>query len=209
MAGYGHKGSARPSLVIDETGKIYGEFTVLHQGTKTKSGAIKWTCRCSCGETVDVVGQSLRSGKSSRCTKCSRKRDRRSGTGAFSKSRNLYSHRARKAGIAFPLSLEEFITFVTGACHYCGELPTKERRAYNRPSMSGTGLDDVGLMHGIDRVDSSKSYLKDNIVPCCFVCNRMKSDFGTEFFLKHIAKIYKYNEKGDNDRTTTSNVGNN
>ena len=29
---------------------------------------------------------------------------------------------------------------------------------------------------GIDRVDSSKGYTEDNVVPCCWIHNKMKSD---------------------------------
>lgn len=44
----------------------------------------------------------------------------------------------------------------------------------------------------IDRIDSSKGYEPSNIVPCCTMCNRMKSDFTSEEFLNHIQQIYKY-----------------
>ncbi|QFG12937.1 hypothetical protein PBI_MIMI_160 [Arthrobacter phage Mimi] len=201
MASFGHNGTPRPSLVVDETGKTYGELTVISRGTNSSNGSVRWLCICTCGSTTEVLGYSLRRGKSTRCSNCSKKRDRRTGTGAFRKAYNAYTLRSRRSGVVFPLSLEEFTEIVSGLCNYCGELPTTVRRAYNRPSIKGTGEDDTAVMHGIDRVDSSKPYLKTNIVPCCFVCNRMKSDFGVDFFLNHVKKISNYNERTVDDRT--------
>lgn len=43
---------------------------------------------------------------------------------------------------------------------------------------------------GIDRIDSSKGYTIDNVVPCCGTCNIMKNAFSQETFLEQIHKIY-------------------
>lgn len=45
---------------------------------------------------------------------------------------------------------------------------------------------------GIDRIDSSKGYIKNNVVPCCAICNRMKNNYSVEFFKSQIDKIYKW-----------------
>jgi hypothetical protein len=47
----------------------------------------------------------------------------------------------------------------------------------------------------LDRIDSSKWYLKDNVVPCCKKCNFAKSDMSKEDFISHINKIYYFNKK--------------
>lgn len=56
-------------------------------------------------------------------------------------------------------------------CYYCGEL-----REYN----------------GIDRIDSNIGYEDNNIVPCCEICNKMKSNYDLVFWLNHINKITTY-----------------
>ena len=43
---------------------------------------------------------------------------------------------------------------------------------------------------GIDRIDSNKDYTKDNCVPCCFICNRMKNKYDLHTFLDKVKKIY-------------------
>lgn len=78
---------------------------------------------------------------------------------------------AKKKDRVVEISLEEFADLLTKPCVYCGEL---------RDSPYG---------YGVDRIDSSGSYTLDNIVPCCGVCNQMKSDMDLEDFYAHIAKI--------------------
>jgi len=56
--------------MIDLTGKKFGEYTVLGIGRTirySKSSAIMWKCRCSCGAIREVNGSHLRSGKSKSC----------------------------------------------------------------------------------------------------------------------------------------------
>lgn len=59
---------------IDETGKQYGELTVLYRAENTKSGRAMWHCRCSCGNEVDVLGKSLRNGNTQSCGCLQRRR---------------------------------------------------------------------------------------------------------------------------------------
>ena len=42
---------------------------------------------------------------------------------------------------------------------------------------------------GIDRVDSSKGYTIDNVVPCCSKCNWMKGVLSKEDFINQCKKI--------------------
>ena len=52
-------------------------------------------------------------------------------------------------------------------CHYCGV--------------------DIEVT-GLDRKDSNKGYTPDNVVPCCYDCNRKKSTKPYEQFLEEIKK---------------------
>ena len=45
---------------------------------------------------------------------------------------------------------------------------------------------------GIDRIDSTKGYSKDNCVSCCKMCNIMKNKFSKEDFLNKVESIYNY-----------------
>jgi len=77
-----------------------------------------------------------------------------------------YKRHARRRKLYFLLSFEDFNAFLNKPCFYCG---------------------DISL--GLDRIDSSVGYIKENCVPCCFRCNSMKSNLTQSEFFSHIGKI--------------------
>lgn len=48
-------------------GQRFGRLTVLGPVGRTKGRAIVWLCRCDCGNEIEVVGRSLRSGNTRSC----------------------------------------------------------------------------------------------------------------------------------------------
>lgn len=53
---------------IDISGKIFGKWQVLYKTDKRNAGGvIYWHCKCECGQEKDVLGTSLRSGRSLSC----------------------------------------------------------------------------------------------------------------------------------------------
>ena len=85
-----------------------------------------------------------------------------------------YKIGAQERNLAFELSLEEFDEITQMPCFYCNEFSDE------RDGVPYTG---------IDRIDSSKGYIKNNCVPCCSMCNEMKLDYDLEDFLEHVKKI--------------------
>lgn len=62
------KERAAEAVVYDLTDKTFGELTVLHRAEKQpKNGGVWWTCRCSCGNTYDVPGTLLVTGRRTHC----------------------------------------------------------------------------------------------------------------------------------------------
>ena len=57
----------------------------------------------------------------------------------------------------------------------------------------------------IDRKDSNKGYSADNCVSCCFLCNKLKSNFFTEKEFIEIAEKYvtprwkKFKDEAEDD----------
>lgn len=81
-----------------------------------------------------------------------------SNKGRFAYSKN----KAKRRGIEWILTLNDYCSIVSPVCHYgCGS-PT---------SIYGVGL---------DRKDSSKGYTKENSVSCCWNCNKLKNDLLSE-----------------------------
>lgn len=62
--------------LIDETGNKYGDLVVIkraenHIGPNGKS-KVQWLCKCSCGNEIITLGDSLRGGRTKSCGKCGR-----------------------------------------------------------------------------------------------------------------------------------------
>lgn len=78
--------------------------------------------------------------------------------------------RARIRNLEMKLDLNFFIKATKKNCYYCG----------------GTNK-----TKGLDRINSNLGYLKDNVVSCCIICNKMKSNYLKDFFINHCKKIIK------------------
>lgn len=77
---------------------------------------------------------------------------------------------AKKRGIEFNLSKDEFLTFWGKPCFYCGDkIPTI----------------------GLDRINSDEGYSIGNVVSCCAICNTMKLAISRDVFIQHCYKIIK------------------
>lgn len=57
---------------IDLTGERFGNLVVLHEGERSATGRIRWTCLCDCGKTKNISGYSLRIGETKTCGTCSK-----------------------------------------------------------------------------------------------------------------------------------------
>lgn len=80
---------------------------------------------------------------------------------------------------------------IKGKCYYCGAEPSNDNIwAKSAKRISKKGEDN--RFNGIDRIDSSKGYYKENCVSCCTKCNRMKLDYDINDFLNHINNIFNY-----------------
>lgn len=81
----------------------------------------------------------------------------------------IYMGGAKKRGLAFEFTLEEFTErFWQQPCAYCGE---PLRRV------------------GVDRVDNTKGYTKENTVSCCSTCNFMKLRSSRDDFITKCVQV--------------------
>ena len=89
----------------------------------------------------------------------------------------FYENNAKRRNLNFDLTLEQFDAITQKPCVYCG--------SYN-------GIYKDKPFSGIDRIDSNKGYIEENIVPCCDICNKMKGTLTTEQWLQHMQSILQY-----------------
>lgn len=131
-----------------------------------KSNYYVYYYNCSeCNKEIKAQSSQLKrhSGKCQRCGHL--------GNPYFFIYNELRNHRNKK--VEFTLSFDEFKSIITDAkCHYCDE-----KLLYNKHSRDwGKALTRA---HQLDRMDNSKGYSIDNVVTCCWTCNRLKSDIFT------------------------------
>jgi 5-methylcytosine-specific restriction endonuclease McrA len=94
--------------------------------------------------------------------------ERRTPSGRFAKLRGV----AKLRGIECELSFEHYLQLIAQPCFYCGgKLP------------------EVG--HGIDRINSNKGYVEQNVRPCCTQCNLAKNQYTEMEFREWLERIMK------------------
>ncbi len=156
-------------------------------------------CLCSCGKEVEIVGKRVTDGITRSCGHLASTRlSYAHGGGQFNRERTLpaevtarrlvltsYRYGAKRRKIVYGLTGEETWDLVHQDCHYCGAIP-------GRVITCAGGSYSVG---GIDRVDSSRGYFPDNVVPCCTVCNIAKLDFSEEEFLAWAVQVQGFRDQ--------------
>ena len=94
-----------------------------------------------------------------------------------------YKNGAKRRGFIFEVDIEYFSIILIKNCHYCGIEPLQKIKV----------KDNFFLYNGIDRKNSSLGYVKNNLLPCCFICNRGKSNMNYKDFKKHLLRITDFN----------------
>lgn len=178
--------------VKDETGKKYGKLTVLgYIGSKGKKQLAYWLCECECGNYVWARGSSLRNGshKSCGCIHDNSWAKKEKGVAAFNQLYNQYRCDAKKRGLFFSITKEQFKKLTSANCHYCNSKPS-----FVSKTRSNNG---IYIYNGIDRIDNSQGYLLNNLVSCCKICNGAKCKSSYDDFILWIKKVYNNVYRGE------------
>ncbi len=177
----------------DITGERFGRLVVQFRDADTPRGTPVQMCICDCGNTRKVTTGNLRGGQTRSCG-CLRvehaKRIQPGGAKMKCKPGSLmrqlmghYKQSAERRGVSFSLTEKEFEVLVQTSCFYCGEPPSREYRPTRYTSSYRSS--------GVDRVDNHIGYETGNVVSCCKVCNRFKSDMSVGQMFSVVEKIYK------------------
>lgn len=172
--------------LIDLTEKKFGSLTVIKRSyPNSKSGQPRWLCQCSCGKEKVIDGGNLRSGNSRGCGCLHRLSP---GLANMRERINCYKKNAERKGLEYSLTEEQFKEITQKDCHYCGAKPNN---ICNSKNSFG-----AYIYNGLDRIDNTKGYTIDNIVPCCIVCNNAKSKLTVQEFQDWNERVYN-KFKGD------------
>ncbi len=185
--------------VEDLSGRIFGKLTVIRRDESKiniKKGSY-WICQCECGNMAYPSRKSLMDG--TRSCGCLQK-DIASGKAKpyAGSDKNAwlakYKRRARDNNVEFTLTDEEFFTICSKNCFYCDVPPSHKSHGYITKK-------DVGqyLANGIDKIDPTIGYVIYNCVPCCKMCNFMKTNKSLDVFVNKIFEIADNMRKKQNE----------
>lgn len=165
-------------------GKNFGRLLVIEK-TETKdrkTGSYFWKCLCDCGNEVNVISHSLKTGNTQSCG-CLQKEatSKPTGESAFTTLYESYRKRSETYNIVFNLSRDDFKNLTSKNCFYCNCAPYQ---------VSGRKANGQYLYNGLDKIVPSKGYVLDNVVPCCGDCNRSKYTRSQEYFYEWIDNVY-------------------
>lgn len=135
---------------------------------------------CQCGEEIRAQSSALKK-HSGKCASCSQK---------GKPYQAIYTELLKsKNDNNFTLTYDQFIEIIkNNRCTYCDiELYWYPHTKFKGKEISGSRA------YQLDKKDPSKGYSMENAVPCCWLCNKTKSDaFTYEEFLEIGILIKKF-----------------
>lgn len=161
----------------DYTGQTFNSLTAIRYTqtiTVCRRSIRLWLFRCVCGNEIERRPACvIRDNKSCGCQDHRKRKD----------SESIAWHVFRHYDDG-DLSFEDFKKQSQLLCHYCNEWSPNVRKQRGRPHITYA-------YHGLDRLDSSQPHNLNNVVPCCWSCNNMKSNHHINDYLGRIGKIYR------------------
>jgi hypothetical protein len=176
--------SRTPNLL----GYKFGKLLVIERIRNDEHKRSKWKCLCDCGKISIVSGKNLKNGKVRSCgCLIKTKYSYPYGDTSFNMIFSGYKASAKRRNLNFCLSKEEFKKLIKENCFYCGKEPCQIKK-----SKKGNG---EFVYNGLDRIDSSKGYNMNNVVPCCGKCNESKMALSQQEFLSWVERVYNHSIK--------------
>ncbi len=188
----------------DYSGMEIGRLTVLRYDKSVrqpsgKSRTMYW-CRCECGKEKSISANSLsnaiKSGGapapgasvSCGCLTAQRARERAlpASEARVRRGFNKLKDWAKRSGKSVEIALDDWRTLTARPCVFCGDNGTSTMNT-RRGRFNYTG---------VDRIDSDKGYILGNVQPCCWTCNRAKSNMSQDDFLAWVSRLIAHNTKG-------------
>jgi len=169
----------------------------------------KWLCRCDCGVEKLISYEALKHNtKSCGCFNKERIKNipktfnSKKFHPEISSARRCWKNKYSDGNITF----EQFYSLSKQNCYYCNQPPSQIFNMFSEKySIESRNLGNF-IYSGLDRIDSNLPHNVDNVVSCCYTCNRFKSNLSIHDFYKkinnisskefqqHIPKSYSFNK---------------
>lgn len=97
---------------------------------------------------------------------------------------------ARAAGREFEIEIEEFRYLCQQNCYYCGGQPNNLITYRGQNSFTFRYF----VYSGLDRINNDIGYTRQNVVPCCIICNRAKNSMPFKEFIDWLSRLTAYRQ---------------
>lgn len=167
-------------------GEKFNRLTALKLDHIARHNRSYFLFLCDCGKEKIIMGSLVKSGNTKSCGCLSHEIKKTinllpNNKGVINHLILQYKRHARDRKIDFNLDYETFSSLIKKPCYYCGLPPSNNKITKNCEGF---------LYSGIDRVNSSTGYEKDNCVSCCAVCNKAKMAMSRKDFAEWIKRAY-------------------
>lgn len=183
----GAKGCRRCAGVEDLSGRKFGSWLVLKRDY-SKSGNVYWLCRCDCGLEKPVLGCHLVRNKTLSCRKCSNHKHKGKLNGTLiarirwgAKKRGIF---IEDTNAFFKYVYDLFYEVQEGKCALTGRDITIAN--CNKEQKSGMAT------ASLDRIDSSKGYVRGNVQWVHKDVNLMKMNLDQKHFVDLCREVVEY-----------------
>lgn len=163
----------------------FGKLLILNKDKTNSHGETYFNCLCDCGKTVSLIKRNILTAK--QCKYCSFKKGRKSYKDISLTYWNVLARGASIRGTEFEITIE-----------YAWEIWEKQQ---GKCAISGVQLNLIASQAkcnkilrtaSVDRIDSSKGYIKGNIQWVHKEVNDLKSNWNEKDFINWIKIIYEY-----------------
>lgn len=164
---------------------------------KNKYNSFIYTLTCNCGTIFTGEGNDVKTErlKSCGCLKTEKNIEKCNKDPYHALEYNLFSDYRKKASyrnISFELDYDYFRLLTKNNCNYCGSKPSNIKTRHRNNKIASNV---ILYYNGIDRVDNTKGYTKENSVSCCKICNQAKHTMSLIDFLNWINRVYNHVKK--------------
>lgn len=173
-------------------GEKFGDWEVISEKVEKYKRWYKFHVRCKCGTEKFILGNTLRRGRSTCCRNCGTDKHYK-GVGNLSStffSRVLEG--ARKRNIEVSVTKEQILELLQKQEYKCAlsGLPLIMSKSFSKDRTNSLSSTTASL----DRIDSSKGYVLDNIQWIHKHINKMKNNFDESYFI-NICKLIARNHE--------------
>ncbi|CAB4196645.1 hypothetical protein UFOVP1290_165 [uncultured Caudovirales phage] len=181
-------------------GVKFGRLTVINDDVgRTPSGKRLSLFSCECGSQFIKSIADVKSGHTSSCgcyqkeISAKRAKDMQLGEKARKREPRLgTAHVVWLSRYTDGCSFEHFLKLSQQNCFYCEKPPSNRANAYSASKFSEySRTRGEFIYNGLDRIDSTKPHSEDNVVSCCYTCNKAKLDTPVSDFYSWIEKVHE------------------